>query len=215
MAAAAGGAAINYAPNNANRIDTAALVIGEKSVITHIVRNDGTTPPSFARYGYAQEQYPSLESSSTLSNQVIIEPGLGSIRGPNRTVFDFNTISNESIGLFSFNVGAGEFPEGPNILHPTGVPGVKIFLDPRSAEGPPAWFIEVDSSWYSASTVIGTQRFKLTFELLGEINSVVTTGKAVESGAKVHRYNILSKNQPVVLNENPLFPPSKPVRQIG
>jgi hypothetical protein len=187
MAAGGGGAAVNYAPNSGYVIDTAALVIGTSSVITYIIRNEGGAQPDFyAKFGYAQDQV-DPGASSTLSNLVTIEPGRGSTR--KLTTFSFTTISNETRDpkVLNFNAGDGQLlPD--NILVPTGVEGINIKLDPRNAEGPPAWFIVVDPSWFSTSTVSGTQMFKLTFELLGETNSIVTVGKAVASGASIYKY---------------------------
>jgi hypothetical protein len=187
MAAGGGGAAVNYAPNSGYVIDTAALVIGVNSVITYIIRNEEGERPEFqVKFGYAQEQV-DREGSSTLSNLVTIEPGRGSTR--KLTTFSFTTVSNETRDpkILNFTAGDGQIlPD--NILVPTGVEGINVKLDARNSEGPPAWFIVVDSSWFSSSTVVGTEMFKLTFELLGETNSVVTIGKAVASGASVYKY---------------------------
>jgi hypothetical protein len=187
MASGGGGArAPSYAVNSGYVVDTAALVIGENSVITYIVRNEGPRPEFYAKFGYAQDQV-DAGASSTLSNMITIEPGTGSTR--KITTFSFTTISNETRdpAILNFNAGDGQLLPN-NILVPTGVEGINIKLDPRNAEGPPAWFIVVDSSWFSTSTISGTQMFKLTFELLGETNSIVTIGKAVASGASIYSY---------------------------
>jgi len=200
----------NYAKNMGYVVDSHALVIGEQSVMTYIIRNDGTSPAYISKFGYAQEQV-NLVASSSISSCVSIFPGAGSTKGPVPTYFKFQTISNEPLGLYTFAAGDGEITNDGLTLTPTGVEGIKINLDPRTEEGPPAWFITVEPVWFSTSTAAPTMRFKLLIELLGEVNSSITLGKAVDSGASVYRYSQTKPENPIVSKDHPLFPPSRPL----
>ena len=188
--------ASSYAPNGAIVADTSGMVVGQNSVITYRSENDGQPQPAWlGMWGYGQSQQ-DPGGSSILSNQVLIEPGLGSTRPI--TSFSFSTILNQDPfheegepkppPIYIFDAGDGTV-EG-NILTPNGLAGqgVTIRLLGKDAEGPATWFIILDNTWFSKKTEAGSLRFRVTFELLGQVNSNILAKRSVEAGAKVYKY---------------------------
>lgn len=189
-------ASIGYPVNGGIIPDTASMLVGQNSVITYRSVNNGQPQPASSEiWGYGQEQV-DRGGSSILSNQVIIEPGLGSAKPV--TTFNFTTLLNQDPfheagepkppPIYTFNAGDGTIVG--NTLIPNGLEGqgVTIVLVPKDDYGPATWFIRLETPWFSLTTVSGTQRFRVVFELLGDVNSEILARKAVEAGAKVYSY---------------------------
>lgn len=198
-------ASIGYPVNGGIVVDSAGLVIGQNSVITYRNLNDGQPQPDWrGTWGYGQQQT-DPGASSILSNHVLIQPGLGSQKPV--TTFNFTTMliqdpfheegEPKPPPIYTFNAGDGTIVG--NTLTPNGLEGqgVTIQLVPKDADGPATWFIRLETPWFSETTAVGTLRFSVTFELLGEVNSSVFTRKAIEAGAKVYTYPRRVKTLPV------------------
>lgn len=198
-------ASIGYPVNGGIVVDSAGLVIGQNSVITYRNENDGQPqPPWRGTWGYGQQQT-DPGGASTISNLVIIQPGIGSSKPV--TTFNFTTTliqdpfheegEPKPPPIYTFSAGDGTIVG--NTLTPNGLEGqgVTIQLVPKDADGPATWFIRLETPWFSTSTVAGTLRFSVTFELLADVNSSVFTRKAIEAGAKVYTYPRRVKQNPV------------------
>ena len=178
-----------YSVNNGYVADSTTTIAEEGTVITYIARNDGTTPPFVASFGFGQEQI-DKEPSSIIGNNVIIKPGPGAEK-TKPISFEFTSVSNEDLEIYQPLTGDGPLNENEWLI-PNGVQpddGVTIQFVGRDAAGPPTWYIRIGPKWYSSYTTIETTRVTLTIQLTKKINSVVVAGKALGSGAKMYKYS--------------------------
>lgn len=176
----------SYAPNGAFVTDSNAIIADVGTVITYIIRNDGTTPPFVGGFGFGQAQI-NEEASSIIENIVTIRPGPGSTRV--LSSFQFKSVSNEQLEIYQPVTGDGPLNENGWLI-PNGIEDVTIqFVGRTAPDEPPTWFIRIGPSWYSTSTTVGTARVTVTMQLASEINSVVTAGKAVQANATTYSYS--------------------------
>ena len=177
----------SYAVNGAYVADTTATIVDVGTVITYIAKNDGTTPPYVATFGFGQEQI-DIEPSSIIGNLVTIRPGPGSTRAT--TTFRFTSVSQEDVEPAIYQPVTSDGPINEDgYLVPNDVEDITIQFVGRDAEGPPTWFIRVGSSWFSSYTTIETTRVTVTIQLTEKINSVVVAARALGSGARVYKYS--------------------------
>lgn len=198
MSAGGGARAPSYGTNQAFVPDSHTVLTATKTSTSYRSVNDGQPQPDEIRFfGYSQQQAdPGAQSSIT--SQVTINPGLGATY---RTkAFRFTTILNEAgkmegeppYHLFLEGDGQVLYDAETNsfTLIPTGVEGVTVGLYPRVGDiSPPVWYIDLLGGWFSESTTSGSLRVSVTFELVEDSNTTVTSNKSVESGAKVYKYS--------------------------
>jgi hypothetical protein len=191
------------------------------TLLTFFSLNNGQPQPNFlTAWGYSQTQS-DPKIPSTIQSEVTIAPGIGA-QFP-LTTFKFTTTLNETEGDFpvyhNFSEGEGIIERDETgkqlFLLPNNTPGVVIRLYGRTPENPPVWSIDIDNGYFSVGTAAGSKRVTLAIKLLLSDDSIVTVKKSVESGAQAYHYTKKKPQRPIVLRENPLFPPSKPLRQIG
>ena len=204
---AAGGSSSSFAVNGAIMVAQTSIINVVNSTTTYRSKNDGNPQPDSIRlFGFSQSQIDKT-APSIITSRVILTPGKGSPQ--KQLTFVFTTTLNEEGNMdgeepfYLFNKGDGEIgvnqETGMGYLIPNGVKSIAIGLYPRTPENPPVWYIEIISPWFSISTMNDTQRVSATFTLMEVGNSEVTSNKVIQGP----------------LRRNPLFPPSKPLRQIG